>query len=342
MRRADSAFRGLWGSRRAQGRPSLGFHGQGFPAMTTAAATNWVLDGYRTDSGKPLVANDPHIPYYAVSIWHEVRLHGGAFNVTGVALAGMPGVMIGRNEHVAWGITNNICSQRDLYQEKTDAAHPGCFLYDGKWEPAQLRSEVIAVRGQDAARKTIRSSRNGPIVDEVIPAAIRHTGPVSVRWLGFEPCGWLTATIGTNRAKNCKEFREAARPWLCPTFNLVFADTEGNIGFQSVGRIPLRKISGRRLSSRLGSAASMDWRHSLRRHARPHQSQARLRRHREQSPRAERFSLSACRLLELGASLPARPHSATTRSEENLVAQRLSAVATRRAFRPGGRSPCRH
>lgn len=208
-------------------------------------SNNWVLDGYRTDSGKPIVANDPHIPYYAVSIWHEVRLHGGAFNVAGVALAGMPGIMIGRNEYVAFGITNNICSQRDLYQEKTDPAHPGCFLYDGKWEPAQLRSETIQVRGQDAVRKTIRSSRNGPIVDEIMPAQVRHTGPVSLRWLGFEPCGWLTATIGMNRAKNCKEFREAGRPWLCPTFNLVFADTEGNIGFQSVGRVPLRKVAER-------------------------------------------------------------------------------------------------
>ena len=208
-------------------------------------SNNWVLDGYRTDTGKPLVANDPHIPYYAVSIWHEIHLHGGSFNVAGVALAGMPGVMIGRNEHVAFGITNNICSQRDLYQEKTDPAFPGCFLFDGKWEPAQLRAEIIQVRGQEAVKKTIRSSRNGPIVDEILPAPVRHTSPVSVRWLGFEPCGWLTATIGMNRVKNCQEFREAGRPWLCPTFNLVFADTEGNIGFQTVGRIPLRKSAER-------------------------------------------------------------------------------------------------
>jgi penicillin amidase len=208
-------------------------------------SNNWVLDGYRTDSGLPIVANDPHIPYYAVSIWHEVRLHGGGFNVAGVALAGMPGIMIGRNEHVAWGITNNICSQRDLYQEKTDPAHPGCFLFDGKWEPAQLRAETIQVRGADPVKKTIRSSRNGPIVDEIVPAAVRHMGPVALRWLGFEPCGWLTATIGMNRARNCQEFREAGRPWMCPTFNLVFADTDGSIGFQSVGRVPLRKIPER-------------------------------------------------------------------------------------------------
>lgn len=212
---------------------------------TSGGSNNWVLDGYRTDSGQPIVANDPHIPYYAVSIWHEVRLHGGAFNVAGVALAGMPAIMIGRNEHVAFGITNNICSQRDLYQEQTAPAHPGCFLFDGKWEPAQLRSETIQVRGHEPVKKTIRSSRNGPIVDEILPAAVRHMGPVSLRWLGFEPCGWLTATIGMNRARNCKEFKEAGRPWLCPTFNMVFADTEGNIGFQTVGRIPLRKIPER-------------------------------------------------------------------------------------------------
>jgi penicillin amidase len=208
-------------------------------------SNNWVLDGYRTDTGKPLLANDPHIPYYAVSIWHEIHLHGGAFNVAGVALAGMPGIMIGRNERVAWGITNNICSQRDLYQEKTDPAHPGSFLFDGKWEPAQLRAETIHVRGQEPVKKTIRSSRNGPIVDEIIPAAVRHLGPVSIRWLGFEPCGWVTATINMNRAHNCAEFRDAGRPWLCPTFNLVFADVDGNIGFQSVGRLPVRNIPER-------------------------------------------------------------------------------------------------
>jgi penicillin amidase len=208
-------------------------------------SNNWVLDGKRTITGKPLVANDPHIPYYAVSIWHEVRLHGGSFNVAGAALAGMPGVMIGRNERVAWGITNNICSQRDLYQEKTDPAHSGCFLFDGRWEPATEREEIINVKGSDAIRKVVRSSRHGPIVDELLPVSARHTGPVSLRWLGAEPCGWLTATIAMSRARSCDEFREAGRPWLVPTFNLVFADVEGNIGLQSVGRVPQRRVEER-------------------------------------------------------------------------------------------------
>jgi penicillin G amidase len=221
--------------------------GQGGSCDDSGGSNNWVLDGKRTVAGKPLVASDPHVPFQAVSIWHEVHLQGGAFNVAGAALAGMPGVMIGRNEHVAWGVTNNICSQRDLYLEKTDADHANYFLFDGKWEPARERMEVIQVRGALPVRKLIRSSHNGPIVNHILPPAAKELGTVSLRWLGFEPCGWLTATINTNRARSCAEFREALRPWAVPTFNLVFADTEGNTGFQAAGRIPIRRSAERGL-----------------------------------------------------------------------------------------------
>jgi penicillin amidase len=219
--------------------------GQGGGSDNDGGSNNWVLASSRSVSGKPLVASDPHIPFFAVSIWHEVRLLGGTFRAAGVALAGMPAVMIGRNERMAWGITNNICSLRDLYQEKKDPSHPNCFLHDGRWEPAQSRVESIAVRGQAPVQRTVVSSRNGPIVDDLLPEFVRSTGPVSLRWQGFEPCGWLPAMIAMNRAKNCAEFRDAGRSWFVPTFNLVFADVEGHIGFQTVGRIPLRKHAER-------------------------------------------------------------------------------------------------
>src|SRR5207248_9458052 len=102
----------------------------------------------------------------------------------------MPAVLFGRNERVAWGCTNNICSQRDLYQEKTDPAHPGCFLFDGLWVPERRREETIRVKEAPAVRKTMRASRNGPNVDDILPAAAKNRGPVSLRWRGFEPCGW--------------------------------------------------------------------------------------------------------------------------------------------------------
>src|SRR5207249_8991578 len=125
-----------------------------------SGSNNWVLAGSRTKTGKPLVASDPHIPFAAVSLWHEIHLHGGSFEVAGVAQTGMPAIMIGRSRHVAWGITNNICSQRDLYQERTDPAHPGCFLYAGQWERARERAEPIPAQCAAPTRKTSRFSPN--------------------------------------------------------------------------------------------------------------------------------------------------------------------------------------
>jgi penicillin amidase len=221
------------------GRQPIG-EAAGDPEAT--GSNNWVVSGKRTRSGKPLVASDPHIPFDAVSWWYEVRLCGGSFNVCGMAYVGMPAVMFGSNERVAWGCTNNICSQRDLYQEKTDPEHPNCFLFDGRWEPARELEEVIAVKDGVPVRETIRFSRNGPIVDDVLPPAARATGPVSLKWLGAYQGGWLTALLGMNRARSANEFRESLRPWHVPTFSIVYADLDGHIGYQATGRVPIRNV----------------------------------------------------------------------------------------------------
>jgi penicillin G amidase len=205
-----------------------------------SGSNNWVISGARSTTAKPLLASDPHIAFAAVSCWWEVHLHGGSFNVAGMAYAGMPAVMFGRTERAAWGITNNICSQRDLYQEKTDPAHPGCFLFDGRWEPAREIVEVIRIKGGEPVTKTIRLSRNGPIVDEILPAQARDTGPVSLRWLGSYNCGWLTALLNMDRAKSVAALKKATEPWLVPTFCVVAADVDGHIGYQCTGRIPIR------------------------------------------------------------------------------------------------------
>jgi penicillin amidase len=205
-------------------------------------SNNWVIAGARTETGHPLVASDPHIAFAAVSCWHEVHLTGGSFDVAGMTHIGMPAVMFGRNRKVAWGCTNNICSQRDLYQEQTSPEHPGCFLFDGEWEPAGERTEVINIRGEEPVHKVIHSSRNGPIVNEILPPVAQGLEPISLRWLGFEACGWLTALLAMDRATTATAFREATRPWLVPTFSVVYADVDGNIGYQSTGRIPVREV----------------------------------------------------------------------------------------------------
>jgi penicillin amidase len=208
-------------------------------------SNNWVIGGARTTSGAPVVASDPHIAFEAVSCWYEAHLDGGSFTVAGMTYVGIPAVMFGRNRRVAWGCTNNICSLRDLYQERTSPAHPDCFLHDSRWEPAGRREELIAVKGAEPVRLEVRSSRNGPIVDEVLPGPARKTGPVALKWLGALHGGWLTALLGMNRADSAAAFREATRPWHVPTFTLVFADVAGSIGCQVTGRIPLRDIPER-------------------------------------------------------------------------------------------------
>ena len=204
-------------------------------------SNNWVLSGKRTTTGRPLLGSDPHIAFEAVSCWYQVHLCGGSFNVAGMSYVGLPAVMIGRNDRVAWGITNNICSQRDLYQERTSQENPGAFLYDGEWEPEQRLVETIKVRGGESVEKTIRFSRNGPIVDELLPPGAEETGPVALKWLGAYQGGWLTAMLDMDRAGSVDAFRRALRPWHVPTFSLVFADVDGSIGFQATGRIPVRK-----------------------------------------------------------------------------------------------------
>mgnify|MGYP002622784610 CR=1 FL=1 len=212
---------------------------QGYP-FEAHGSNNWVLAGNKTVSGKPLLASDPHIAFEAVSCWYEAHLCGGSYNVTGMTYVGMPAIMFGQNEQVAWGCTNNICSQRDLYQERTDPDHPGAFLYDGRWEPARELEETIVVKNAQPLRKKIRFSRNGPIVDEILPAAARKSGPVSIRWLGRHHGGWLTALLGMNRAGSIDELFAASEPWHVPTFAVVAADQQGHIGFRAVGRIPQR------------------------------------------------------------------------------------------------------
>ena len=219
--------------------------GQALGQSEPTGSNNWVVAGRHCRSGAPMVAGDPHIAFEAVSCWYEAHLCGDGFNVAGMSYVGMPAIMSGRNDRIAFAITNNICSQRDLYQEKTDPAHPGAFLYDGQWEPARTLVETIPVQGSPPVTRTIRFSRNGPIVDEILPPPGNQTGPVSLKWLGAFHGGWLTALLAIDRAKSVAEFRDAVRPWHVPTFNMAVADVAGQIGLQTTGRIPLRQIACR-------------------------------------------------------------------------------------------------
>ncbi len=204
-------------------------------------SNNWAVAGHRSVTGRPLLASDPHIAFGVTSCWYELHLCGGSFNAAGIAYVGTPALLMGRNARVAWGVTNNLCSQRDLYLERTDPAHPGAFLYDGRWEPARERREEIVVRGAPAVDLVVRASRNGPIVDHLLPGPLRDTGPVSLRWLGAEDSDELTCLLEIARADSVAAVRAALRPWSVPTLNFVLADVDGHIAYQCAGRIPMRE-----------------------------------------------------------------------------------------------------
>ena len=203
-------------------------------------SNNWVIGPSRSVSGGALVSSDPHIAFGAPCCWYQAHLVGGRFNVAGAGYAGAPGILFGRNRRVAWGITNNISSQRDLYQERTDPAHPGTFLYDGQWEAARERVEAISVRGQGMREEVVRSSRNGPIVDDILPGFAQGTGPVSLRWAGALACAWPTALLALNVAESCAELEDALQGWVSPTLNMVFADVDGGFGYRATGQVPIR------------------------------------------------------------------------------------------------------
>lgn len=203
-------------------------------------SNNWAVDGTLSASGAPLVASDPHIAFGSISCWYEAHLSGGSFDTAGAGYAGVPGFWFGRNRQLAWGLTNNICSQRDLYQESTDPDHPDAFLYGYDWEPVREITERIEVKGADALIETVQFSRNGPLVDHLLPEPVKSTGPVSVKWLGATFSDEISCLLDMGRADSCDGFRAAIEPWTVPTLSFGFADIDGHIGYQAGGRIPIR------------------------------------------------------------------------------------------------------
>ena len=219
------------------------------PAVArTAAGTddatgsnNWALSGSRTASGAPILAGDPHQPFWVPSSWYEYGLHGPEDDVAGAGHPGFPGLWWGSTGRTAWSITNNAASTRDLYRETVDPADPTRYRDGDRWVPFASRNETIAVRGAPAHSLTVRATVRGPVVNALVPA-MEPAGdpPLSLRWVGAEDIDDIRAGIGLSRAKDWEGFRTALRDWSVAVFNFVYADAGGTIGYQMAGRIPIR------------------------------------------------------------------------------------------------------
>lgn len=234
-------------------------------------SNSWVVSGEHTDTGMPLLANDPHLGAELPSVWNQLQLRCETlseecpFNVSGFSFAGLPGIVIGHNDTVAWGFTNLTTDVADLYIERVDGDQ---VWQDGKSYPIETRTEIIKVAGQADIELEVRSTKHGPIIsgltpdfteigehpvlglgqwdtDVVTKPLLPNDIPageyaVALQWTALEPGTTGQAVFTLNKAQNFDDFRLAASQFDVPAQNLIYADVSGNIGYQAPGRLPIR------------------------------------------------------------------------------------------------------
>ena len=209
----------------------------------TYASNNWVVDGAHSASGKPLLANDPHLGFSAPGIWYLARLKTPGREIAGGTAPGVPLVVIGHSDRIAWGFTATASDVADLFIEKLDPGDPSRYLTPDGSAPFATRQETIAVRDAAPVALTIRSTRHGPVLSDMLPAGTVETGYVLALAATFltEDDRSAEALWLAGRAGDWREFRAAFKNFVAPQQNIVFADSGGEIGFIAPGRIPLRR-----------------------------------------------------------------------------------------------------
>ncbi|HXG94405.1 MAG TPA: penicillin acylase family protein [Blastocatellia bacterium] len=206
---------------------------------STEGSNNWVVDGSLTQTGKPILANDPHRQITLPSLRYLVHLVGPGWNVIGAGEPALPGVAAGHNERIGFGFTIVGIDQQDIYVEQTDPQNATRYRYKGQWEEMRVERERLNVKGKaEPIEIELRFTRHGPVIyqDEKLHRAY------ALRWVGSEPgsAGYL-ASLSLDRARNWQEFLKALERWKVPSENLVYADIEGNIGWQAAGLAPVRR-----------------------------------------------------------------------------------------------------
>jgi penicillin amidase len=237
------------------------------PAGDGIGSNSWAVSGELTSTGMPLLANDPHLGIQMPSIWYQAHLEckpvsdACSINVAGFTFAGVPGVIIGHNERIAWGFTNVGPDVMDLFIEKVNPVNPNQYEANGEWVEFETRTETVNVVGGEPVEITIRSTRHGPVISESY-GPVKNVGDpkdkefvpykdragielpeeyvIALKWTALTPSTPFEAIWGFDTAKNWDEFREAARGFHVPAQNLLYADVEGNIGYQTPGDIPIR------------------------------------------------------------------------------------------------------
>jgi penicillin amidase len=196
-------------------------------------SNDWVVSGAHTVTGKPLLSNDMHLGHQMPNLWYEAHLKSGPLDVAGVTLPGMPYVIVGHNQRIAWGFTNVGPAVIDVYIENFN--QQGAYQTPQGWAQPEHRTEVIHVKGRPDVTVDVKITRHGPIITDMIPG---ETRPLALRWTLYD--GLHMPFFDVDAAKNWEEFRRAFSQLDAPGQNVVFADVDGNIGYQATGHVPIR------------------------------------------------------------------------------------------------------
>jgi penicillin amidase len=220
--------------------------GQAFAPPDKTASDNWVVDGRRSEDGRPLVANDPHLGFTIPSVWYLAHLSFQDQDIAGGTLAGIPAIIAGRNRHVAWGETNTGPDTQDLFLERLNEDNRREYQVPGGWAQFDTRLEIIKVRFGADRRILVRSTRHGPVMPEasVFGRAAPDGYVIALAWTALAPDDTtLDAVLGIDLAQNSSDFKAAALRFVTPMQNTVYADDSGHIGLVLPGRVPVRAKS---------------------------------------------------------------------------------------------------
>src|SRR5690606_29279107 len=207
----------------------------------------WSLGGAHTASGKPLLANDPHLKLAAPALWYFAHLSAPGFEVVGATIPGAPAVILGHNMQIAWGFTNTAPDVQDLFIERLHPDNPALYQTPQGWSELSRRTEIIRIKGEDDQQLEVHESRHGPIISGVLPAAGKAgldgaTHVMAFSWTALRPDDMtLQAALRVNRAQDWNGFLDAVRDFHAPQQNMHYADRDGNLGFIAPGRIPVRR-----------------------------------------------------------------------------------------------------
>jgi penicillin G amidase len=223
--------------------------------VSFSGSNNWAVSGKRTETGKPILSNDMHLGLTAPGIWIQMhQVIPGKLNVTGVAVPGEPYIVAGHNENIAWGMTNLMVDDIDLFTEKVNPDNKNQYYFNNEWKNMLVREEIIKIKGGKADTLSISFTHRGPVVSGY--KSIKNA-TLSMRWSGYDLSDELAAVYKINRASNWEEFRTALRSFGSVSQNFAYADVNGNIGINTGGGIPVRKGHGSII--RNGETDEFDW-----------------------------------------------------------------------------------